>query len=44
MIRLTAVPLALLAALPVLAAVPTAEAAAPAYTMKALKLTVTVAS
>jgi LPXTG-motif cell wall-anchored protein len=42
--RRTALPLALLTALPVLAAVPGAHAAAPAYTVKALKITTTVAS
>jgi predicted acyl esterase len=43
--RRTAVaPLALVLALPVLAAIPAAHAAAPAFTVKALKITTTVAS
>jgi predicted acyl esterase len=43
--RRTAVaPLALVLALPVLAAIPAAHAAAPVYTVKALKITTTVAS
>jgi predicted acyl esterase len=41
---LSTVPLALVLALPVLTAVPAAHAAAPAYTVKSLKITTTVAS